>query len=556
MAEVINQENCKQSGKAESINGSTLKGMLQFAVEWLARSESDVNQLNVFPVPDGDTGTNMLLTMRSAIDELNSKSINRETTISDVTDAIAHGSLMGARGNSGVILCQIWRGIAKGLKGKIELNGEGLAAALVSGSRYAYEGIENPVEGTMLTVIKEMSSATQNQDCPVRDVLEVAVDAARKAVAGTPELLPVLKEAGVVDSGGQGLLILFEGALMYLDGENIQPETQKSHIIKAVTEESNQVEKIPDNEELPYGYCTEFLLRGEKLEPDEIRENLKSMGQSLIVINEDSIVKVHIHCLDPGLVLHYAVSLGTLSSISIRNMDEQHDEIRNKAAGTGSAAGGLAVIAIATGEGIIDVFRNLGVANVVQGGPSMNPSTKQILQAVEAASAGNVIILPNDKNLVLAARQVETLTDKKTGVIPALTIPQGIAAMLSFDPESDLETNLEAMQEALTPIRTLEVTRAVRSTSVNGFSIKKDQAIGLLDGKLLAAGDDMNEVISSLLEKIELEKAEIVSIYYGADIRKLDAEKIRGMMHGRNAKLNIDIIHGGQPLYHYIISIE
>jgi len=556
MAEVINQENCKQSGKAESINGSTLKGMLQFAVEWLARSESDVNQLNVFPVPDGDTGTNMLLTMRSAIDELNSKSINRETTISDVTDAIAHGSLMGARGNSGVILCQIWRGIAKGLKGKIELNGEGLAAALVSGSRYAYEGIENPVEGTMLTVIKEMSSATQNQDCPVRDVLEVAVDAARKAVAGTPELLPVLKEAGVVDSGGQGLLILFEGALMYLDGENIQPETQKSHIIKAVTEESNQVEKIPDNEELPYGYCTEFLLRGEKLEPDEIRENLKSMGQSLIVINEDSIVKVHIHCLDPGLVLHYAVSLGTLSSISIRNMDEQHDEIRNKAAGTGSAAGGLAVIAIATGEGIIDVFRNLGVANVVQGGPSMNPSTKQILQAVEAASAGNVIILPNDKNLVLAARQVETLTDKKTGVIPALTIPQGIAAMLSFDPESDLDTNLEAMQEALTPIRTLEVTRAVRSTSVNGFSIKKDQAIGLLDGKLLAAGDDMNEVISSLLEKIELEKAEIVSIYYGADIRKLDAEKIRGMMHGRNAKLNIDIIHGGQPLYHYIISIE
>jgi len=556
MAEVINQENCKQSGKAESINGSTLKGMLQFAVEWLARSESDVNQLNVFPVPDGDTGTNMLLTMRSAIDELNSKSINRETTISDVTDAIAHGSLMGARGNSGVILCQIWRGIAKGLKGKIELNGEGLAAALVSGSRYAYEGIENPVEGTMLTVIKEMSSATQNQDCPVRDVLEVAVDAARKAVAGTPELLPVLKEAGVVDSGGQGLLILFEGALMYLDGENIQPETQKSHIIKAVTEESNQVEKIPDNEELPYGYCTEFLLRGEKLEPDEIRENLKSMGQSLIVINEDSIVKVHIHCLDPGLVLHYAVSLGTLSSISIRNMDEQHDEIRNKAAGTGSAAGGLADIAIATGEGIIDVFRNLGVANVVQGGPSMNPSTKQILQAVEAASAGNVIILPNDKNLVLAARQVETLTDKKTGVIPALTIPQGIAAMLSFDPESDLETNLEAMQEALTPIRTLEVTRAVRSTSVNGFSIKKDQAIGLLDGKLLAAGDDMNEVISSLLEKIELEKAEIVSIYYGADIRKLDAEKIRGMMHGRNAKLNIDIIHGGQPLYHYIISIE
>jgi uncharacterized protein len=559
MVETINQSPDKDRQNQYDIDGRTFKDMFAFAVDWFAKSETDVNILNVFPVPDGDTGTNMLLTMRSSLEDVVSSDHLNTADVSAVAQAMAYGALMGARGNSGVILCQIWRGIADSLEGKTRLRGSDLAQALQHASQTAYEGIEKPVEGTILTVMKEIAAATgkylNHRDENITTVLQTAVEAAGKAVANTPNLLPVLKEAGVVDSGGQGLYILLEGALMYLKNQILQLQTGKSKIIEAVLEGRNNSYSDGPPEEVPFGYCTEFLLKGKNLSQDAIRNDIKQFGKSLIVAGDQSIVKIHIHCQDPGPVIHYALSLGSISAVNIRNMDEQNADLikLNKKQ---PAVQEVSVVAVATGDGIIQTFVSLGVAAIVPGGQTMNPSIKQILEVVESVPSDKVLILPDDKNLVLVAQQVAALTSKTIGVVPAITIPQGIAAMLAYDAKTDLPTNLDAMQESKSMVKTLEVTRAIRSTRINGFSIHEGEAIALFDGKILAANDQIDDLITGIMDQIGLSTAETVSIYYGADINQDSAYKIRNLMHRINDKLNIDVVCGGQPLYHYIISIE
>ncbi len=560
MVRTMNQYMNKERQHHHTIDGPTFRDMFVFAVEWFAKSEADVNILNVFPVPDGDTGTNMLLTMKSSIEEAVSSDQTLSGDVSEIARRMAHGALMGARGNSGVILCQIWRGIAASLSGKEKIDGSDLAGAMSSAAKSAYEGLENPVEGTILTVIKEIAAATgKYTEQPGTDftvVMEVAVETARKAVANTPNLLPVLKEAGVVDSGGQGLCILLEGALMYLTDQTLELQTGKSRIIEAVLNGRSIQKTDRDEEELAFGYCTEFLLKGQDLSPDDIRSNIREMGQSLIVTGDESIIKIHIHCQDPSPVIHYALSLGTISAVSIRNMDEQNADLKKLKDSLKAPNREVCVVAVATGEGIIQALKNLGVSAIVPGGQTMNPSTKQILEAVESAPSDNVIILPDDKNLLLVAQQVTELTSKTVGVVPAVSIPQGIAAMLSYNSSADFQSNLDAMQESRAMVKTLEVTRAVRATKINGFFIQPGQAIAILDGKILAVNDEINNLISDILDRVGLSEAETASIYYGADIELSAAREIRDMMYKINNKLNIDVVCGGQPLYHYIISIE
>ncbi len=541
--------------QTESISGQELREMFETATGWLEKSAADIDALNVFPVPDGDTGTNMLMTMRSSIEEAYQST---ETSASAVAQAIANGALMGARGNSGVILSQIWRGLAQGLKDKKAFTGSDLAMALQQASTMAYRGISNPVEGTILTVMKDVAAATQRQmrnGSDVIAVMEVAVDAASESVANTPSLLPVLREAGVVDAGGQGLHTILEGALRYLRGETEMMRFRKPQMIASNIPLSVKLPRISAVEEVPYGYCTEFLLKGEKFNPDELRAKLKKKGQSLIVVGGETTARVHIHTLDPGNVIRYATSLGTLHQVNIRNMDEQHQDylaMQKERMPTLN----IATIAVIAGEGLADVFNSLGVTALIPGGQTMNPSTKELLQAVKTVDSDNVIVLPNNKNVVLTAQQVQSLTDKKVEIVPTNSIPQGVAALLAFDYEADFESNVQLMREAQAKVRTVEITRAVRSTKLNGLAIKKNQAIGLLDGELLAAGSSSADVLKKILAKLNLKKSEIVTIYYGADTKPAEAEKVSTSIGEDYPQLQVEIVRGGQPHYHYIVSIE
>jgi len=530
--------------------------MFSAATSWLEKSSEEIDALNVFPVPDGDTGTNMLLTMRSTMEEAYRAP---DHSASGVAQAMAKGALMGARGNSGVILSQIYRGLAQGLQGKESFTATDLANALQQSALVAYKALSNPVEGTMLTVMKDTAAAAQAQVAGGNDdiisILEATVNAAGDSVANTPRLLKVLKDAGVVDAGGQGLYTILEGALRYLRGETELMRLRKPQIIVSELPHTASLPQAVGAEEIPYGYCTEFMLKGEKLEPDDIRKKLEKKGESLIVVGDDSTVRIHIHTIDPGVVVRFATKLGTMHQVSIRNMDEQHQdflEMQKEKMPTADTA----VIAVAAGDGLTDVFGSLGAATVVPGGQTMNPSTKDLLQAVESTFADKVIILPNNKNIVLTAEQVPSLTKKKVEVVPTKTIPQGVVALLSFDYEADFNTNAQIMKKALSSVRSIEVTRAVRSTKVNGLKIKRKQPIGLLDGDLVAVGDINIDVINQVLAKIDLDKAEIVTIYYGADTESAEAEQVGASIREQHPQLQIEVIRGGQPHYSYIISIE
>ncbi len=539
-----------------SVAGQELREMFSAATSWLEKSSEEIDALNVFPVPDGDTGTNMLLTMRSTMEEAYRAP---DHSASGVAQAMAKGALMGARGNSGVILSQIYRGLAQGLEGKESFTAADLANALQQSAIVAYKALSNPVEGTMLTVMKDTAAAAQAQVAGGNDdiisVLEATVNAAGDSVANTPRLLKVLKDAGVVDAGGQGLYTILEGVLRYLKGETELMRLRKPQIIVSDLPHTASLPQTVGAEEIPYGYCTEFMLKGEKLEPDDIRKRLEKKGESLIVVGDDSTVRIHIHTMEPGDIVHFATKLGTMHQVSIRNMDEQHQdflEMQKERMPTADAA----VIAVAAGDGLTDVFGSLGAATVVPGGQTMNPSTKDLLQAVESTFSDNVIILPNNKNIVLTAEQVPSLTKKTVKVVPTKTIPQGVVALLSFDYEAAFNTNVQIMEKALSSVRSIEVTRAVRSTKVNGLKIKRKQPIGLLDGDLVAVGDSNIDVINQVLAKIDLDKAEIVTIYYGAEAESAEAEQISAIISEQHPQLQIEVIRGGQPHYSYIISIE
>ena len=542
--------------QVDSISGQELREMFVAATTWLEKSASDVDAMNVFPVPDGDTGTNMLLTMRSSMEEAYRAP---DRSASAVAQAMAKGALIGARGNSGVILSQIWRGLAQGLQEKKSFVGSDLADALQQASIMAYRGLSNPVEGTMLTVIREASAAAQEQaatgSSDLISVMQAIVSTAKESVANTPSLLPVLREAGVVDAGGQGLYTILEGALYYLRGEIEQIQLRKPWMIASSVPLAARAPQMLTVEEVPYGYCTNFLLKGEGLDPDKLRLKLEKKGLSLIVVGDDSTIRVHIHALDPGKILHYVAPLGTLHEISIRNMDEQYQDFL-KMQKEGIPAADIAIIAVVSGDGLTEVFRSLGAAAIVLGGQTMNPSTKELLQAVESVVSDKVIILPNNKNIVLTAGQVQSLTEKKVEVVPTETIPQGVATLLAFDFEADFETNTQIMKKARSTVKSIEITRAVRSTQLGKLSIKKKQAIGFLDGDLVAVGDNTTDVLNEVLARLGLEEAEVVTIYYGADTEAAEAEQVSASIREQNPQLQIEVIRGGQPHYNYIVSVE
>jgi DAK2 domain fusion protein YloV len=540
----------------KTVAGQDLRDMFAAATSWLEKSSADIDALNVFPVPDGDTGTNMMLTMRSTMDEAYRAP---DHSAAGVAHAMARGALMGARGNSGVILSQIWRGLAQGLEDKESFTAADLAAAFQLSAEIAYKGVSNPVEGTMLTVMKDAAAAAQaqvdagNED--VISVMEATVNAAAESVANTPMLLKVLKDAGVVDAGGQGVYTIMEGALRYLRGETELMRLRKPQIIVSdLPHVVSQPQSIAIDE-VPYGYCTEFLLKGEKLEPDIIKKRLLKKGESLIVVGDDSAVRIHIHTLTPGNILQFAAKLGTMHQVSIRNMDEQHQdflEMQKERMPTTDTA----VIAVVAGDGLSDVFGSLGAAAVVPGGQTMNPSTKDILQVVESTFSDKIIILPNNKNIIATANQVQSLTEKKIVVVPTRSIPQGVVALLSFDYEAEFNANAEIMEKALSSVKTIEITRSIRATKINGLKIKRKQPIGLLDGELIAVGDTNQDVINQLLSRLDLGKAEVITIYFGEDAEAEETEQISAGIAEKYPHIQVESIRGGQPHYSYIISIE
>ncbi|MDO8637384.1 MAG: DAK2 domain-containing protein [Dehalococcoidia bacterium] len=552
-----------------SYNGQDLRNMLAAATEWLKKSAGDIDALNVFPVPDGDTGTNMMLTMSSTIEEIARSS---DLRLGAISQSIAHGSLMGARGNSGVILSQILRGLAQGLSGKETFDSLSFVSGLEEGAKFAYKSMSRPVEGTMLTVIRETAiaarDALRSDHQGLIDVLNAAVRAARESVARTPTLLPILRQVGVVDAGGQGIYVLLEGILRYLQGEITLKDGEKAQIIlpSAALETGKEATIAVEVEpEKPYGYCTEFLIHGQGLSIDKIRERLEAKGESLMVVGDHNTLKVHIHTYKPGIVLNLATRLGTLHEIQIHNMDDQYREYKEKLKARDQEQGEpsvfaptvpIAIIAVVSGEGLVKVFQSLGIAAIVHGGDTMNPSVQQLAQAIESVPSDNVILLPNNKNIIPAANQVQSLTRKQVVVVPTATIPQGISAVLAFNPEADIQANSEAMQEAQVSVKTVALTYAVRPSECCGQRIEQGQAIGLVDEELVAWDDSLSNALVKSLGFLNIAKAETITIYSGEGVSAVARLPIESILRQQAPEAQVETVEGGQPHYPFIISIE
>jgi hypothetical protein len=506
-------------------------------------------------VPDGDTGTNMLLTMRAALEELNNSPAQPAST---VAHTMSYGALMGARGNSGVILSQLFRGLARSLDKNETFTALELAQAMKEASAMAYQGVIKPVEGTILTVAREAAdaavAASEERNDPLY-VLEKTVAEARHSVARTPSLLSVLAEAGVVDAGGQGLFIILEGALRFIRGE----EVGELPAIEAAVEL-----EVPFKDE--YGYETMFILRGEDLNVDEIREAIAAMGQSVLVVGDSKTIKVHIHSMEPGRPLDYAAKLGTLTQISVENLQDQYQEFvrrggatvpdRPRPSSVAEGMGDIAIVAVTPGEGLARVLESLGASAVVPGGQSMNPSTQELLGAIEGLNAEEVIVLPNNANIIMAARQAGELSRKTVVVVPTETIPQGISALLAFNYQVDLETNAQMMERAARSVQTAEITTATRAAQINGVSVEEGEIIGLLNGTLTASGSILEEVVQEMLRQMKAGEQEIITMYYGEDITDTAAEKLADTIRASYPDQEVELVDGGQPHYHYILSAE
>ncbi|MGE5264892.1 MAG: DAK2 domain-containing protein [Acidobacteriota bacterium] len=534
----------------KSMGGQELRQLFTASTAWLERHASYINSLNVFPVPDGDSGTNMLLTMQAAMKEIN---FSPSHSASAICNSLSHGALLGARGNSGVILSQIIRGFSRSIEKKDTINSRDLANALLEGSRTAYKGVVKPVEGTILTVCREAADATMlaaAQSDDIRQVLSKTVDAARSSVIRTPMLLPVLKEAGVVDAGGQGLLTILEGALKYLKGEPME--------MTATGASAQALEQISREE--GWGFDIQFHIRGANLDVDGIREKIASMGESALIVGDPALIKVHVHAPTPGAILDYGCSLGTITNVIIENMQEQYiDFMAGQTARPPVSAeeiSGMTTIAVAPGAGLARVFESLGVGAIVSGGQTMNPSTLDILKAIDTVKSDQVIVLPNNKNIIPAAEQAKELAAKQVTIIPTRTIPQGIAALLAFNFQNDLESNAKAMARAAQNIQTAEITTATRSVNLDGIDVKQGQVIGLLDGTLKVSGDNARQVGFDLLKQMNTADREIVTLYFGDSISADDAESFASDIRRQFPAQEVEVVNGGQPHYQYIISVE
>ena len=539
-----------------SLSGAELRELFAAATAWLERNVLQVNAVNVFPVPDGDTGTNMYLTMRSTMEEAERC---EDPAAGAVLAAMSHGALMGARGNSGVILSQIIGGLARGVDGATDVTPKGLAAGLEQASAAAYRAVTKPAEGTILTVIREVSEAVTaaNGNGDLDSLLETAVSTAKSSVEKTPSLLPVLREAGVVDAGGLGLSVLLEGMLHHIRGEPIETTAEAAEPVEqdwlASTGARHQTEGSL------YGYCTELLIGGRELDLEEIRGRVMGLGDSVIVVGDPQLVRVHVHTDDPGAALSLGTGAGQLVQVKVDNIRKQaerfvemHEEMRGDAA----EAPPLSTVAVVAGEGMARVFRSVGCTRVVSGGPTMNPSTREIVDAVEACPADDVAVLPNDKNIILAAQQARKLTKKRLHVVGTRSMPQGIAALLAVSPGEDVKTVVGAMEDACGAVRTIEITRAVRRTSIGGVRVNEGDVIAIVDDQLQLAAPSAEEAVVGALESLPQADESLATLYYGAETTAAAAEELARNIRERFSSYEVEVVFGGQPNYDYIVSVE
>ncbi len=545
--------------KNEFIDGIMLKKAFIGAAKLLESNKEEVNALNVFPVPDGDTGTNMSLTMKSAIKHISNL---ENPTVGEVAMGISNGSLMGARGNSGVILSQLFRGFANSLKGKAEINTMDLAKAFKSASETAYKAVMKPTEGTILTVAKGCADYALELADKEKDVLvfmEKVINKGNEVLNKTPDMLPVLKQAGVVDAGGKGLMVVLTGAYNAI--------TTKGDISLDIypTKIDEPKEAFPTTvtEDIEFGYCTEFMINTDIEEYEDLRQELTRYGDSLMVVGGNGLIKVHIHTNNPGQVLERALEIGELTDIKIDNMRYQHRHVLEDASLDSAKDNEVSeemkkygFITVSIGEGLNTVFKELNVDYIIPGGQTMNPSTEDILKAIDEVRAEHIIILPNNGNIVLAADQAKELSDKNVHVFPTKTIPEGVAALISFDPELDIEENLVNMEEAVAHVKTGQVTYAVRDTEIEDKKIKKDDIIGLSNGEIVAVGDSIDEVGYELVKGIVNDDYSLITIFYGNEIEEEKAYQFAERLEEEFEDFDIEVIFGGQPLYYYIISIE
>ncbi len=545
----------------QACDGQSLKRLAAAGLAWLEKNYEKVNSLNVFPVPDGDTGTNMLLTLRSAYKEVAS---SEEKHLGRMAQAIYNGALMGARGNSGVILSQLWRGFAAGVEKSAVLDATSLVRGLAEATRTAYRAVQEPVEGTILTVAREVSeeatqAAQENPD--LRDILERMVQRAQASVQRTPELLAVLREAGVVDSGGMGLAYILEGMLRHLRGETLDVEVESDSAVRLQS-------ALAPQDELGYGYDVQFLLKGQNLNVDQVRSDIEAMGDSTLVVGDDRLIKVHVHVHNPGVPLGYGADRGVLLDVVVENMQEQYQDFVQEGGPhmeSGEPAydiptvepGTIAAVTVAPGEGLTRIFYSMGAAHVVSGGQTMNPSTEDFVAAINALPTDKIIILPNNKNILMSANSATDLVQgKQVRVVRTTTIPQGISALLALDPDGDLDEVAEAMESASQTVETGEVTIATRNVTVNGVKVREGEIIGLHNDILRVAGNDVNTVVLDLLKEMGTVDLELISLYYGNGVKRRDAETLVEHLSGVYPNHEIELREGGQAYYFYILSAE
>ena len=545
--------------KYENIDGITLKKAFIGAAHFLDKNKEEVNTLNVFPVPDGDTGTNMSLTMKASLKQILDL---EEYSAGKVAMAASQGSLMGARGNSGVILSQLFRGFANGLKDKEVASTEDLAKAFKLASDTAYKAVMKPTEGTILTVARgcaDYALRIYEEEKDIIIFMEKVIEEGNNVLNQTPEMLPVLKQAGVVDAGGKGLIYVLIGALNGITGkEDFELEEYR----KKETIEKPIVHHI-DTGDIKFGYCTEFMVNTDYRDIDKFREEIAAFGDSLLVVGGEGLIKVHVHTNNPGDVLEKALQLGELNDIKIDNMRYQHrhivakeEDFKKEKEKKNSPKKKYGIITVSIGEGLDTVFKELNVDYIIPGGQTMNPSTEDILNAIDEIDGENIIILPNNGNIVLAADQAKELSDKNVYVFPTKTIPEGVSALLSFDLNSDVDENLENMTEAISYVKTAQVTYAVRDTEYNDVKIKKDNIIGIQKDDIISIGDNIEDVSFELIQKIVEEDSSLITMFYGEDIKEEEAMELCKRIEEEFEDYDIEVVFGGQPLYYYIFSIE
>ncbi|WP_416826887.1 DAK2 domain-containing protein [Ectobacillus polymachus] len=547
------------------IDGKRFAQMIMQGANNLTNNVKVVDALNVFPVPDGDTGTNMNLSMTSGAREVRKSTAEHA---GEVGVRLAKGLLMGARGNSGVILSQLFRGFSKAVEHKEVLTTTDFAEGLEAGVETAYKAVMKPVEGTILTVAKDTAkkaSTIANAEDDFVSFMEEVVKEANASLNRTPDLLPVLKQVGVVDSGGKGLCVVYEGFLADLKGETIQSKDIKPTMEQMVKQEHHNVQSQLSTEDIKYGYCTEFMVKldAEKAKQqsfsvEKFRNDISEFGDSLLVVADDDIVKVHIHVEYPGNALNYGQRYGSLINLKIENMRQQHthllEEDQEKAASTEKQAYGI--VTVAMGSGIKDLFMSIGATKVIEGGQTMNPSTEDILTVIQEANAENIILLPNNSNIVMTAQQAASVVEGNIVVVPSKSVPQGMAAMLAFDPSASLEENADNMKEALQQVKTGQITYAVRDTEMDGLAIKKNDFMGIADGKIVVTDENEIEAGKKLLQMMIDEDSEIVTILQGEDVDDAELEKLKAFMEEEFPEVEVEVHKGNQPLYPFIISVE